>query len=415
MKIAIVSKYFPPNILGGGEISAYNLAQALTEIGVDVHVITSTNIHQLEESRFTLHPIIKDVSMPGLLNYLSRNEVFYWKSYKAVSKFLSDNSDIDVVHAMNMTSIPGTVKAAIKHDISSVITISSHWLTCPTGMMLKSDDTVCDGKCSFMKTLQCYSNSSFSEMLLGTMYSPIQMHTRKKYASKADAVVSISKSVEGYAKQVINPKRSYVIPNIINAEEYNVDPEEEYRSNILFLGALIKPKGCEYLIRAMPKIAKEHPKVVLRILGDGAEYDYLRKLSERSEIEKNVVFEGVVPHVKTPLYYASTDVVVFPSIWPEPFGRISVEAMAAGKPVVASNVGGISDTIEHGKTGLLVETRNSKRIAEAVLQLIEDENMQKRMGEEGRKLVKEKYSADVIGRKYLEVYSSAKIMTTLLQ
>jgi glycosyltransferase involved in cell wall biosynthesis len=182
MKIAIVSKYFPPNIRGGGEISAYNLAQALTEIGVDVHVITSTNIDQLEESKFTLHPIIKDISMPGVLNYLSRNEVFYWKSYKAVSKFLSENQDIDVVHAMNMASIPGTVKAAIKHDIPSVITVSSHWLTCPTGMMLKSDDTVCDGQCSFMKTLRCYSNSSFPEMLLGTMYSPIQMHTRKKYA-----------------------------------------------------------------------------------------------------------------------------------------------------------------------------------------------------------------------------------------
>jgi len=405
MKIAIVSKYFLPNIRGGGEISAYNLAQALAEIGVDVHVITSTNIRQLEDSKFTLHPIIKNVDLTGILNYLSRNEIFYWKSYKAVSKFLADE-DIDAVHAMNMTSIPGTVKASIKHSIPSIITINSHWLTCPTGMMLKSDDTVCDGKCSLIKTLHCYSKSSFPEMFLGTSYSPIQMHTRKKYASKSDAVVSISKSLKGYVKQVINPERSYVIPNIINTDDYTVEPEEKYRSNILFLGTLIKPKGCEYLIRAMQEIAKEHPKAVLRILGDGAEYGYLRKLSERTGIEKNVVFEGAVTYGKTPLYYASTDIVVFPSIWPEPFGRISVEAMAAGKPVVASNVGGISDTIEHGKWGILVEPKNPKEIAEAVLQLIEDENMRKRMGESGRKVVKEKYSSNVISGEYLKVYKS---------
>ena len=404
MKIAIVSKYFPPNIRGGGEISAFNLAQALAELGLDVHVITSSNIEQLKESRFTLHPIIKDVSMPGILKYLSRNEIFYWNSYKAVSKFLSDNQDIDVVHGMNMASIPGTLKAAVKHGIPSVITISSHWLACPTGMMLKQDYTICDGICSFKKTFECYSNSSFSERLMGTIYSPIQMHTRKKYASKADAVVSISKSIDGYVKQVINPKRSYVISNIINANEYDVEPEEEYRSNILFLGALIKPKGCEYLIRAMPEIAKEHPKVVLRILGDGAEYDYLRKLSERLGIEKNVVFEGVVPHEKTPIYYVSTDIVVFPSIWPEPFGRISVEAMAAGKPVVASDIGGISDTIEHGKTGLLVEPRNPEKIAEAALYLLEDSNMRRKMSENGKKVVKSKYSSDAISKKYLKVY-----------
>ena len=75
MKIAIVSRYFPPNIRGGGEISAYNLAQALTEIGVDVHVITSTSIYQLEDSKFTLHPIIKNVDLTGILNYLSRKHI----------------------------------------------------------------------------------------------------------------------------------------------------------------------------------------------------------------------------------------------------------------------------------------------------------------------------------------------------
>lgn len=230
------------------------------------------------------------------------------------------------------------------------------------------------------------------------------MHTRKKYASNADAVVSISRSIEGYVKQVINPKRSYVIPNIINAEEYNVDPEDEYRSNILFLGALIKPKGCEYLIRAMPEITKEHPKVVLRILGEGVEYDYLRKLSERSGIEKNVVFEGVVPHAKTPVYYASTDIVVLPSTWPEPLSRIILEAMASRKPIVATKAGGTPDIVKHGENGILVDINNPKQIYEAIVSLLSDESKRFDMGKRGKEMVKKMFSPSTVSKSYHNIY-----------
>jgi len=404
MKIAIVSKDFPPNILGGGEISAYNLAQALSELGLDVHVITTTHIEPLEKSKFILHPIIRDVQLPGVLHYLRRNEVFYRESYKAVSKFLAENRDTDVVHAMNMASIPGTVKAAVKHRVPSVITINSHWLTCPTGTMLKPDGTICDGNCSIMKTFQCYSHSPLSKMALGTLYSPLQRSTRKKYASKADAVVSISKSIEEYVKQVINPKRSFVIPNIINADEYNVAPEEEYQSTLLFVGALIKPKGCEYLIRAMPDIVNEHPDAVLRILGDGAERAHLRELSAQLEIEKNVRFEGAVPHEKVPLYYASTDIVVLPSTWPEPLSRIILEAMASGKPIVATKAGGTPDVIKQGENGILVDISNSKQIYEAILSLLSDESKRVDIGKKGKGTVEKMFGPSAVSKSYHTIY-----------
>ena len=99
-------------------------------------------------------------------------------------------------------------------------------------------------------------------------------------------------------------------------------------------------------------------------------------------------------------------IIRIPSIWPKPFGRISVEAMAAGKPVVAFNVGGILDTIEHGKTGILVEPKNPKKIADSMKYLLDNPDVARVMGKRGRKLVKEKYSADVIGRKYLEIYKA---------
>lgn len=406
MKIAIISKYFPPNIRGGGEISAFNLAQALAELGLDVHVITSSNIEQLKESRFTLHPIIKDVSMPGILNYISRNEVFYWKSYKAVSKFLSDNPDIDVVHGMNMDSIAGAVLSAKKYGIPSVITISSQWLTCPTGYMLKSYNDVCNGECSFLNMVNCYTHSpNFYEKLLGPLYAPIQMRERRIAVKGVGAVVCISQNIKSYVEKIFNNKIIYVIPNIVDVDKYeNKKVVEKLRSNVLFVGALGKFKGCEYVIKAMPQILKDFPNCMLRIIGTGERYKEFTELSKKLEINQNIVFEGFIQPEKMPDYYNSTNIVVFPSVVPETFGRVAAEAMAAGKLVIASNVGGIPEIVQHKDTGILAEPKNPKQIADAVKYLLGNPDVAREMGKRGKELVKKRYSPSIIAKKYLEVY-----------
>jgi len=409
MKIAIVSKYFPPNIRGGGEISAYNLAQALAELGVEVHVITSANVEQLKESKFTLHPIIKDVSMPGILKYVSRNEIFYWNSYRAVSKFLADNYDIDVVHAMNMDSIPGAVLSAKRYRIPSVITISSQWLTCPTGYMLKSYNEVCNGECSFLNTVNCYMHSptpNIYEKILGPLYAPIQMRERRIAVRSVGAVVCISQNVKSYVEKIFNNNKIlYVIPNIVEADKYeNKKVVEKLRSNILFVGALGKFKGCEYVIKAMPGILKEYPDCILRIIGDGERYEEFIELSKELGVHQNIIFEGFIQAEKMLDYYNSTDIVVFPSVVPETFGRVAAEAMAAGKPVIASNVGGIPEIVEHEETGILVEPKNPKQIADAVKYLLGNPDVAREMGKRGKELVKKRYSPSIIAKKYLEVY-----------
>lgn len=144
MKIAIVSRYFPPNIRGGGEISAFYLAEALSRFA-EVHVITSIGAKS-DFLKFIVHPIINNKSLPGVLHYVSRNEIFYKNTYKALNIFLK-KYDIDVIHALNMDTIPGTTYAAKKFKIPSVITVNSQWLTCPHGYMLQLKDiSVCNGK-----------------------------------------------------------------------------------------------------------------------------------------------------------------------------------------------------------------------------------------------------------------------------
>lgn len=403
MKIAIISKYFPPDIRGGGEISAYNLAQGLAEQGVEVHVITSKNINEMPGSKFTLHPIF-DVKRPlKIFEPLVQNELFYKSSFNALDNFLSKHGDFDLLHAWNMYSIPGTVMAAKRHGIPSVITVNSHWLTCPSGQMMRNDSSICTGECDLASMFRCYSGMGFPENIIGPFYSRQLMRKRLGFAERADAVVSISKSIESYVTNLFKPGKSYVIHNIVELEKYNLPPREELMSDLLFLGNLEKPKGCEYLIRAMAEITRKIPGARLRIIGRGSGELELKKLSNHLGLENNISFEGFVEPEEIPSYYASTSIVVFPSIWPEPFGRISVEAMASGRPVVATRVGGIPEVVEHKKTGLLVEPGNSSQIAEAVLYLLENEDVAKKMGEKGKDEAK-KYSSQAISIQYIEVY-----------
>lgn len=370
---------------------------------MDVHVITSTNIYQLEDSKFTLHPIIKNVDLTGILNYLSRNEIFYWNSYKAVSKFLADE-DIDAVHAMNMDSIPGAVISAKKYGVPSVITINSHWLTCPTGYMLKAYNDVCNGECSYLRAVNCYLQSpNFYEKILGPLYAPIQMRERRIAVRSVGAVVCISQNIKSYVDRLFNNKVIYVIPNIVDVYKYGNKKEiGKLRSNILFVGTLGKFKGCEYVIKAMSGILKEFPDCILRIIGDGERYEEFIELSKELGVHQNIIFEGFIQAEKMLDYYNSTDIVVFPSVVPETFGRVAAEAMAAGKPVIASNVGGIPEIVEHEETGILVEPKNPKQIADAVKYLLENPDVAREMGKRGKELVKKRYSPSIIAKKYLE-------------
>ncbi len=403
MKIAIISKYFPPNIRGGGEISACYLAEALSEFA-EVHVLTSKGISS-NFSKFKVHPIIENRKFPGVLNYVSRNEIFYYDTYRALNKFLKEQ-DIDILQALNMDTIPGTIAAAKKFKIPCVITINSQWLTCPHGFMLKlKDASVCDGECNFIRAVKCYYYSDGIQKILGPLYYPLQMYVRRKISGKADAIICVSENIKNYIVKLYPNKKILVIPSDIIVTRVS-EKVDELKSDLLYVGALGRYKGCEYLIEAMKYISQEFSNCKLRIVGDGPKRNEYELLSMSMKLEKNISFEGFVAHSKLPGYYSSTRIVIFPSIVPETFGRIAAEAMAMGKPVIATLTGGVPEIVRHGENGLIVRPKNAKEIADAAIYLLKNETVADKMGKNGQKYVEEKYSPSIIGKKYFNLYVS---------
>jgi len=169
-------------------------------------------------------------------------------------------------------------------------------------------------------------------------------------------------------------------------------PREEFglRRDDLVIGAIgyFAPlKGYDDLINAMPLISESIPRARLLITGEAlypAYRDYLKQLRgliAKLDIEDKVIFAGQRDDLSAVLH--TLDIFVLPS-WSEGFGRANLEAMAAGKPVVSTNVGGIPEVVIDGETGILVPPHDPDALAQAVIQLAEEETLRDKMGKAGR-------------------------------
>jgi len=174
----------------------------------------------------------------------------------------------------------------------------------------------------------------------------------------------------------------------------------------MFAGRLAYEKGLDILIEAVSIVRKSIPNVKLMLVGsaDPPEMrERLAILAKEKGIDDVTVFVGFMPHDKMPYFYAAADVCVLPSK-AEAFGISALEAIATGKPVVASEVGGIPEVVKNGLTGKLVKPEDSRELAEALLELLNDEQEVMKMGYNARRVAEEEFSWKVIAKKTEEVY-----------
>lgn len=158
-------------------------------------------------------------------------------------------------------------------------------------------------------------------------------------------------------------------------------------------GRLVTQKGHIYLVEAASDIAAREPRIRFLLLGDGPLEDSLRKKMTLLEVEKYFVFAGMLDNLDLEL--AGSDLMLHPSI-DEPFGFSVLEGMRAGLPIVATNVGGIPEVVEEGKSAFLINARSPGEITEAALKLIGDENLQLVMGLAGQKRWREHLSLEIM-------------------
>ncbi|MDI3339381.1 MAG: glycosyltransferase family 4 protein [Sphaerobacter sp.] len=229
------------------------------------------------------------------------------------------------------------------------------------------------------------------------------------FHGKLHARIAVSPSAREFVSQYF-PADYQVIPNGIDIQQFgpNVPPLPDAGASgptVLFVGRYNESrKGLKYLLRAIALVRQEFPTVRLLVVGPGAPWRFERLL-ERYELD-NVTFVGAVSKQELPSYYASADVFCAPSTGRESFGIVLLEAMASGKPVVATRIDGYTAVVRHGVEGLLVEPKNPEALAMALVHVLADRELAARLGAAGRRRAEE-HSWSVIARRVLDVYEQA--------
>jgi glycosyltransferase involved in cell wall biosynthesis len=219
-----------------------------------------------------------------------------------------------------------------------------------------------------------------------------------------DAIIAISHAVSDSIKKwkTARGRKVYTIYNGVDYQAIQAlatDPVTIRQSlgidpRHLVVGTVgnIRPeKGHRYFVEAVRQVMDKYPEVTFVIVG-GEKFEggtkELEELAKELGVRERIIFTGLRPDAIQLM--AGFDIFVLPSIW-EGFGIVCVEAMAQGKPVIGTRVGGVPEVVRDGVNGYLVEPRNPTQLAEKIIQLLTDETMRRVMGEKGRQIVKEKF------------------------
>jgi len=238
---------------------------------------------------------------------------------------------------------------------------------------------------------------------------------------RAAAVTANSRATAAELLQVAPGISPAVIPMGVDLERFSPRPEQARAlrqalapngSLILHVGRFAPKKGQTYLLRAMPHILQRRPEARLALIGFGPLQPALQSEARSLGLGERVHFIGKVPHEEMPDYFAAADVFVLPSIVSpsgdtEGLGVVLLEALAAGTPVVASRVGGIPDIVRDGETGLLVEEKQPEALAKAILQLLEQPALGRRLIEEGRRHIEQFFSWPGVARRFESLFEQA--------
>ena len=373
MRVAMLGPYpqVESEVVGGVEAVVVSLLKHLAELpDVELHMITckpglaESSVRQvaLGGAGWTVHSVPRE--------HMGRIRQHARERSLMVSILTALNPDIVHAHSTGLYAA-----AALDSGFPTVITV--HGISEREAATLPG----------WRNRIRGWLNSAFERRVLrrARHLVSISPYVEKEFAHMTSAII-------------------HTIENPVEDAYFDVQPEPS-GPRILFVGRLIRRKGLHHLLAAFDTVARIQPETVLRIAGEvESESDYVAEL--RSYVRKrgqNVVFLGPLTMAQVAAEYGSCRLVVLPSKQ-ETASVVIEEAMAAGRPVIASRVGGAPYMIEHEKTGLLVDYGDEQALVGSLLRLLQDDDLQRTMGQRARAVAMERFRGSAVARRTFEMY-----------
>ena len=406
MKILLISNFYPPYILGGYEICAYEITKELKSRGHKVYVLTSrspegqTKVEDSIDRSFNLnadfHKISKRVEPLRRLKAVYFDYHNYKMTKDAIKKF---NPDLVYIWSLDSVSL-SPILAAQRLKLPIVYYLASYWME-----RYKTFESTTSRfwQNPFVKMIGKAFGSSFFKMI------------------KTDHMIAASRALKRVYVEAGFDKNSFKVIYLGASEDLLKQGGERLFENnnifkLLYVGQLDEKKGVHIAIQALAYLVnhKGIKDIQLDIVGAGKE-EYLQMLKQlvlSTDLDKYVNFLGKMECLALLNFYKNHHLLLVPSIWIEPFAGVIVEGLSAGLGVVATRIGGSPEIINNGENGLLIEPNNIGELAEAIMKCMKDRELLKGIGLNGRKTVVDRFNLNntinLIEDYLIKVYASHK-------
>ncbi|WP_066377746.1 MULTISPECIES: glycosyltransferase family 4 protein [unclassified Anabaena] len=296
-----------------------------------------------------------------------------------------------------------------RQECPAILTLHNHSIYCPSGTQYLADrGRVCDramhplgcawghlvdgcGSRRPQNILQDWRNTS--QVLEALKKLPIPVIANSDYVRQQ--VIS-----SGIPPERVITLRCGVQPPKTETAPLSQDIHQQQR--ILFVGRIVPYKGIEWLIKAL---VKTHPSIHLDIAGDGWGKPSMERLAAKMGLSDRITWHGWCSGEKLAALYQQCLAVVFPSLWPEPAGLVTLEAYSHYRPVIASAVGGIPEHLRDGETGILVPLNDVQKLANAINELASNYLKCRLMGQQGQAWFQEEFTLDVHVQRLEKIYA----------
>jgi phosphatidylinositol alpha-mannosyltransferase len=366
LKIGLVCPY-DYSLPGGVSQHIYYLAYYFIQWGHDVKILAPS----LKKNPSYLEQQITPVGRPFPVPFggsSARIPVSPWLPDQ-IGEIL-DNENFDILH--------------LHEPFAPMLSVSS---------LLKS-------KCINVGTFHAYYNKARVYWIGKPIFRRWLPRLHGKIAVSKPALEYVSRHLPGDYRIIPNGTNTdFFIPDGPVRKEFSDD-----KLNILFVGRMEKRKGLGYLIGACAKVKKSFKDFRLIIVGPSTRLRRTYQKMAEDHGLSDVVFTDFIPNPELPEYYRTADIFCAPATGGESFGIVLLEAMASGKPVVATSIEGYASVLSHTEEGLLVPPKDENALANALVTLLKDQNLRQKMGTQGRAKA-DKFSWANIARQIIDYYN----------
>jgi len=423
VRIALVNEYFPPHAPGGAEWSVEALARALAGRGHGVVVITPNwgaapveERHGFRVRRFPF-PVKRPPGRTPAPAKVLANPLFYLYAGLQVAR-LARLERVDVLHVQNKHMLVPGVLARVLTGRPVLFTIRDASLIDAAPVCLHHHDRR-PPDCGVRKLWSECSLEYFEQYMRGRrgrlrtrlafLHGWLDACFKQRFLGRVNAVIGVSDGILGVYRRsglLTDARQVVTIPTIppVGVPSSAADGaavRARYRLGgrvVLYVGKLSRGKGVIDLLEAAARLHVQHPEATLVLAGDG-------EVPAPAAWVKHL---GPLPNADVLALYAGADVVVVPSVIPEALSRVVLEAMSAGRPVVATAVGGTPELIEDGESGLLVPRHDPAALAGALARLLENRALAERLGAAARRRAETRFAPEDSVDRLLALYAAVQ-------